>query len=95
MFICHLFMLFSQRLLYTYDFRGGDSSEAMTDLTGGVCEKIQFDKVEDKEGLFTKLESYFQHHSLGTCSLKDNAAGTNQGLIRSHAYTINRVTELR
>jgi len=73
---------------------GGDSSEAMTDLTGGVCEKIQFDEVEDKEGLFSKLQSYFQHHSLGTCSLRNNADGTSQGLIRSHAYTINKVSEL-
>ena len=81
--------------MFKSDSSGGDSSEAMTDLTGGVCEKIHFDKVEDKDGLFTKLESYFQHHSLGTCSLRDDAGGTLQGLIRSHAYTINRVAELR
>ena len=67
----------------------------MTDLTGGVCEKIQFDKIEDAEELFRKLGLFFQQHSLGTCSLRDNAGGTRQGLIRSHAYTINKVAELR
>ena len=81
--------------MYVRFFSGGDSSEAMTDLTGGVCEKIQFDKVEDNEGLFSKLQSYFQHHSLGTCSLGNDAGGTSQGLIHSHAYTINKVSELR
>ena len=35
--------------MYVRFFSGGDSSEAMTDLTGGVCEKIQFDKVEDND----------------------------------------------
>ena len=93
--LCRFLILRLVEIRYLCDFSGGDSSEAMTDLTGGVCEKIQFDEVEDKEGLFSKLQSYFQHHSLGTCSLRNNADGTSQGLIRSHAYTINKVSELR
>ena len=67
----------------------------MTDLTGGVCENIKLDEVEDKEDLFIKLDSFFQHHSLGTCSLRGNPSGALEGLIRSHSYTINKVEELR
>ena len=48
--------------------KGGKTSEAMEDFTGGVTESI--DLSQDTEGLFTKIKKNAGRSSLMSCSIK-------------------------
>lgn len=70
--------------------RGGSTSEAMEDFTGGVSEA--YDLKEAPANIFFLLEKGFQNNSMMSCSIEPNPSvfedQTPQGLVRGHAYSI-------
>lgn len=70
--------------------RGGTTSEAMEDFTGGVSES--YDLKDAPANLFNLLEKGFLNQSMMSCSIEPNLNvfedQTPQGLVRGHAYSI-------
>lgn len=91
-----VFLLY--RLCGSYEaLKGGQTSEAMEDFTGGVTETFQLAKVPDN---FFKLMMKAQaRQSLMGCSIEakpnEIEAKAPLGLIKGHAYTITSVTKVR
>jgi calpain, invertebrate len=73
--------------------KGGSTSEALEDFTGGVTETFQLKKTS--ENIFLILEKAFQRNSMMACSIEADPKGTEavtpQGLVRGHAYSITKV----
>ena len=60
---------YAPRLYGGYEsLKGGKTSEAMEDFTGGVTET--FDLTQDNEGLFNKIEKNAKRSTLMSCSIK-------------------------
>ena len=78
--------------------RGGSTSEAMVDFTGGISETISLQVVSDPAGLFRMLEKAQTKRSLNCCSIQPDPevheAQTPLGLIRGHAYSITKVARV-
>lgn len=70
--------------------RGGTTSEAMEDFTGGVSES--YDLKDAPANLFNLLEKGFLNQSMMSCSIEPHPNviedQTPQGLVRGHAYSI-------
>ncbi|XP_064392675.1 calpain-9-like [Halichondria panicea] len=70
--------------------KGGKTSEAMEDFTGGVVESIELAKAEPD--LFNKILKNSQRSSLMSCSItasRDEVeAKLDNGLIKGHAYSV-------
>lgn len=85
------------RLCGSYEsLKGGQTSEAMVDFTGGVNETFRLDKLSSN---FFKLMLKAQaRQSLMCCSInaKPNEieAKLENGLIKGHAYTVTGVTKV-
>jgi calpain, invertebrate len=73
--------------------KGGSTSEALEDFTGGVTETFELKKTS--ENIFLILEKGFERSSMMACSIeadpKVTEAVTPQGLVRGHAYSITKV----
>ena len=78
--------------------RGGSTSEAMVDFTGGISETISLQGVSDPGGLFRMLEKAQTKRSLNCCSIQPDPerheAQTGLGLIKGHAYSITKVARV-
>jgi len=77
--------------------KGGQTSEAMEDFTGGVTET--FDTSKPPENFFRLLCKAQDRQSLMCCSIEakpnEIEAELDNGLIKGHAYTITRVAKIR
>ncbi|KAI2805674.1 Calpain-1 catalytic subunit [Blomia tropicalis] len=76
--------------------KGGTTSEAMEDFTGGLTEHYEIQSDECPPNLFTVMLKAFQRNSFMGCSIA--AADSSQmeavlpnGLIKGHAYSITSV----
>ena len=73
--------------------KGGNTSEALEDFTGGVSER--FDLKKAPSDLFSILEKRTKRSSMMACSInpnpKVNEEKTSQGLVRGHSYSITKV----
>lgn len=81
----------------SYDaLRGGTTSEAMVDLTGGVTEFFDIQTDDAPANLFNIIYKAFQRGSLVGCSIEiqDDSEMENHlanGLIKGHAYSLNSI----
>ena len=88
--------LATPRLYGGYEsLKGGKTSEAMVDFTGGVVES--FDLSKEHKGLYEKIQKHLVHSSLLSCSIKvkgkeDVEAQLPSGLVKGHAYSITGAT---
>uniref|UniRef100_A0A182P1C7 Calpain catalytic domain-containing protein n=1 Tax=Anopheles epiroticus TaxID=199890 RepID=A0A182P1C7_9DIPT len=79
---------------------GGTAREAMQDLTGGLTEFYQPNKMADgREGqLWDILRGGSEMGSLFACNLKSDPTGENvttkEGLLRGHSYSITKVCSI-
>lgn len=73
--------------------KGGSTSEAMEDFTGGVTEMFELDK--PPANLFTIMKKAFERSSLMGCSIDQGGRGMeaelDNGLVVGHAYSITSV----
>ncbi|CAD5120817.1 DgyrCDS9375 [Dimorphilus gyrociliatus] len=76
---------------------GGQSSDAMTDLTGGVVERFNL-KSKIPDDLFYIMFKSIEHGSLLGCSIDANPDVVEEklenGLLKGHAYSITDVKQL-
>lgn len=90
-------MLVNFRLCGSYEaLKGGQTSEAMEDFTGGVTETFDTRKPPPKfYRLLTKAE---ERQSLMCCSVEakpnEIEAKLDNGLIKGHAYTITSLKKV-
>ncbi|RDD43006.1 Calpain-B [Trichoplax sp. H2] len=77
--------------------KGGHSSEALEDFTGGVTEVIDLKKPPNN--LFDQILKSFERHSLMGCSIE---ASPNQiehkldnGLVMGHAYSVSKAVRVK
>ena len=64
-YVCHC------RLYGSYEsLKGGKTSEAMVDFTGGLVESFDLKKKEDTEGLFKKMTKFSKINSFMSCSIR-------------------------
>ncbi|KAF6773815.1 hypothetical protein AHF37_06850 [Paragonimus kellicotti] len=72
---------------------GGTQSEAMEDLTGGVCETIQLDPKNRPKDLLQMMLLYEKRCCLMGCSIDSQVieAKMENGLIAGHAYSVTGV----
>lgn len=92
----YLFLIFL-RLCGTYEaLKGGQTSEAMEDFTGGVTETFVLAK--QNESFFKVMVKAEERQSLMCCSIdaKPNEveAKMSNGLIKGHAYTVTRIRKV-
>jgi len=76
--------------------KGGTTTEAMVDFTGGCTELYDLkDEAECPGDVFTLMHKAYQRSSMEGCSLTPDPdvteAKTDVGLIRGHAYSITKV----
>ncbi|CAG9797112.1 unnamed protein product [Chironomus riparius] len=73
--------------------RGGNTSEALEDFTGGVSERFHLGKAP--ANLYSIIEKRTKRNSMMACSIDPNPQviedKTAQGLVRGHAYAITKV----
>ncbi|XP_045781220.1 calpain-B-like isoform X6 [Maniola jurtina] len=73
--------------------KGGSTSEAMEDFTGGVTEMYEMNELPPN--FYTILLKAYERNSLMGCSIEPDPnileAETPVGLIRGHAYSVTRV----
>ncbi|XP_065200380.1 calpain-A isoform X2 [Planococcus citri] len=73
--------------------KGGGTSEAMEDFTGGVAE--MFELKEAPQNLFTIMLKAYERMSLMACAIEADAntfeAQTAEGLVKGHAYSITKI----
>ena len=91
-----IFLVFN-RLCGSYEsLKGGQTSEAMVDFTGGVNETFKLDKLP--RNFFKLMLKAQARQSLMCCSInaKPNEieAKLENGLIKGHAYTVTGVTKV-
>lgn len=76
--------------------RGGITSDAMEDFTGGVSENYNLNRAPNN--LFNIIVKGFERGSMMGCSIIPNPkiveAKTPEGLVKGHAYTVTKVQEL-
>ncbi|KAF5404325.1 Calpain-2 catalytic subunit [Paragonimus heterotremus] len=72
---------------------GGTQSEAMEDLTGGVCETLQLDPKNRPKDLLQMMLLYEKRCCLMGCSIDSQVieAKMENGLIAGHAYSVTGV----
>ncbi|TNN05154.1 Calpain [Schistosoma japonicum] len=72
---------------------GGTQSEAMEDLTGGICLSIELNQNERPQDLIEQLKIYAQRCCLMGCSIDSTVIEQrlNNGLIAGHAYSLTGV----
>ncbi|VDQ06225.1 unnamed protein product [Trichobilharzia regenti] len=72
---------------------GGSQSEAMEDLTGGICQSIELKENQRPEDLLNQLKLYSQRCCLMGCSIDSTVMEQrmDNGLIGGHAYSITGV----
>lgn len=59
------------RLYGSYEaLKGGKTSEAMVDFTGGLVETIDFSKKEQTDKLFEKMLKFQKSNSFMSCSIR-------------------------
>lgn len=78
--------------------KGGKTSEAMEDFTGGVVESYELDKAG--EDLYDRIERNARRSSLMSCSIKTEArdqveAKLANGLVKGHAYSITGAVKVK
>ncbi len=87
----------SHRLCGSYEaLKGGQTSEAMEDFTGGVTETFNLKKANPKlQGILLKSVC---RQSLMCCSIEakpnEIEAKLNNGLIKGHAYSVTGVKKV-
>jgi calpain, invertebrate len=73
--------------------RGGNTSEALEDFTGGISERFTLNQAPPE--LFNIIERRMRRHSMMGCSIDPISntfeETTPQGLVRGHAYSITKV----
>ncbi|XP_054281756.1 calpain-A isoform X3 [Macrosteles quadrilineatus] len=73
--------------------KGGSTSEAMEDFTGGITENYDLEKAPPH--LFQILLKAYERNSLMGCSIEPDPSvtemQTRDGLVKGHAYSITRV----
>ncbi|CAH8827446.1 unnamed protein product [Trichobilharzia szidati] len=76
---------------------GGLQSEAMEDLTGGICQSIELKESERPADLLIQMKVYSQQCCLMGCSIDSNVMEQkmDNGLIGGHAYSITGVYPVR
>ncbi|CAH8477508.1 unnamed protein product [Schistosoma intercalatum] len=72
---------------------GGTQSEAMEDLTGGICLSIELNQKERPQDLVEQLKIYAQRCCLMGCSIDSSVMEQkmDNGLIAGHAYSLTGV----
>ena len=95
--IVYLSCYFSFRLCGSYEaLKGGQTSEAMEDFTGGVTEV--FDLKKPPNNFFKLLVKAQDRQSLMCCSIEakpnEIEAKLDNGLIKGHAYTVTGVQKV-
>ena len=79
--------------------RGGSTSEAMVDFTGGISETVSLKRPGEERELFRMLQTAQTRRSLNCCSIQPDPdlheAQTPLGLIKGHAYSITKVARVR
>ncbi|CAH8471548.1 unnamed protein product [Heterobilharzia americana] len=72
---------------------GGTQSEAMEDLTGGICESLELNEKERPRDLLNQLKVYAQRCCLMGCSIDSTVVEQrlDNGLIAGHAYSLTGV----
>ncbi|RUS84596.1 hypothetical protein EGW08_007623 [Elysia chlorotica] len=77
--------------------KGGQSSEALEDLTGGLAEA--FDLQKAPEDLFKIVQKGFARSSIMCCSIEakpnEIEAKLDNGLIKGHGYSVTDVREVK
>lgn len=89
--------LYYYRLCGSYEaLKGGQTSEAMEDFTGGVTET--FNMAKAPPNFFKLLTKAQDRQSLMCCSIEakpnEIEAKLDNGLIKGHAYTITAVSKV-
>ncbi|XP_018022767.1 calpain-A isoform X2 [Hyalella azteca] len=78
---------------------GGQSMDAMVDLTGGLAERHDFDEKANLQKIFKHMYKLLRNGAFITCSRKGDwrmAYKTDEnGLVEGHAYTVTAVTRVR
>lgn len=78
--------------------KGGQTSEAMEDFTGGVTETFDLRKPEDGENFFRLMLKAQARQSLMCCSIEakpnEIEAKCDNGLIKGHAYSITSIKKI-
>ncbi|XP_066293758.1 calpain-9-like [Branchiostoma lanceolatum] len=72
----------------------GQATDALTDLTGGICEKFKTGPQEEQI-LYKTLLKAQKRGSFMTCSTKSTFDEGSSGLVSGHAYTITGVAKIR
>ena len=88
----------SYRLNGSYEsLKGGQTSEAMEDFTGGVTETFQLREKTDKK-LFQIMLKAVARQSLMCCSIEakpnEIEAKLDNGLVKGHAYSVTGVKKV-
>lgn len=89
---------FTHRLYGSYEaLKGGRTSEAMEDFTGGVVESYDLPKANDN--LFSIMAKAAKKKALMSCSIKASPGETEavmaNGLVKGHAYSVTGAREVR
>ncbi|XP_063584758.1 calpain-A-like [Penaeus indicus] len=84
----------------TYEaLEGGQSMDAMVDLTGGLAERYDMEDTENLKKLYTHLLKSSRNGAFITCSRKGdwrNATKADEhGLVEGHAYTVSGVARVK
>ena len=88
---------FCHRLYGSYEaLKGGRTSEAMEDFTGGVVESYDLPKANDN--LFEIMAKAAKKKALMSCSIKASPGETEavmaNGLVKGHAYSVTGAREV-
>ncbi|KAG5454187.1 Calpain, variant 2 [Clonorchis sinensis] len=75
---------------------GGTQSEAMEDLTGGICETIELSPQKRPKDLLKQMTVYVNRCCLMGCSVDSQIieAKLDNGLIAGHAYSVTGVQQV-
>ncbi|ROT77546.1 Calpain-A [Penaeus vannamei] len=84
----------------TYEaLEGGQSMDAMVDLTGGLAERYDMEDTDNLKKLYTHLLKSSRNGAFITCSRKGdwrNATKADEhGLVEGHAYTVSGVARVK
>jgi len=87
------------KLFGSYEaLKGGATSEAMEDFTGGVTEMFDFRQNPPNSSLFTIMTKAYDRQSMMGCSIEAvpgrTEAELTNGLICGHAYSITKVAAM-
>ena len=80
--------------------KGGSTSEAMVDFSGGCseCQELGMDDT-DWDGIYKTMRKNYDRSTMIACYMNPdpnvNEAKTDVGLIRGHAYSVTKVVNVR